>query len=221
MKKLLLAFFLFFSYSTAEDSTKKYLNYLQNLPTKTKKYRFYKLLLPPIKKVHNDLEKLYLQVKNNIEKRKNLSYLNKLKKQYKAKSYNELLKKIKPHPISITLAQAAMESGWGTSRFFVEANNIFGMWSKSKEGAIQAAQTRQNGKTIHLKRYNNLEEAIEAYYLNIARNSAYKKFQDIKFVSNDPYELVGYLDNYSEKKDLYTVELIKVIYYNTMTKYDI
>ena len=93
---------------------------------------------------------------------------------YKAVDPLDLLKRIKPHPISITLAQAALESAWGTSRFFVEANNIFGMWSRSKNSAntIKAGEVRKNGKQVHLQKFKSLEDSVRAYYFNLARNKA-------------------------------------------------
>ena len=78
------------------------------------------------------------------------------------------------HPISIALAQAAMESAWGTSRFFKEANNIFGVWAYYKNTPRIAALQKRNGKTIWLRKYASLEDSVSDYYRNISKSSAYK-----------------------------------------------
>ena len=218
--RLWLFLFCVSSLFATDETTLKYINYLQHLPAKTKKHRFYKLVLPPTQKVHTSLLETFLQVKKEVAKKTISPQTKKLLKTYKAKDYKELLVRLKPHPVSITLAQAAIESGWGTSRFFVEANNIFGMWSKTQKDAIRAEKTRSNGKVIHVKKYKTLLDAIKAYYYNIATNKAYEKFRKARYESKDPYEIVAFLDNYSEKKELYTAHLIKVMYYNNMTKYD-
>ncbi len=221
MRKILLLFLLILI-SPADEVSEKYIKYLQNLPVKTKKYRFFKLVLPPVQKVDKELRELYLQTKRDIEKGTNKKRIEALMKEYKAKDPLELLKRLKPHPISITLAQAAIESAWGTSRFFVEANNIFGMWSKSKSpDSLEAKELRKGGRQIRVKKYKSLEDSVRAYYKNIATNRAYRCFREARYYSDDPYELVALLHRYSEKKELYPIELIKIIKHNHLRKYDV
>ena len=191
----------------------------KQLTVREKKQKFCNKVIPPILEADKELYELYLKTKEDIKNNKDLT---KLYKAYKTSNPDELLKRIKPHPVSITIAQAIIESGWGTSRFFKEANNIFGMWSKSKKAntTIRASQTRTDGKTIHLVKYKTLKDSIRAYYKNIATNKAYKKFREIRYKSYNPYEVATYLNNYSEKKDIYPTELMKIIYYNKLTQYD-
>ncbi len=222
MKVIVSLLLLFSSLLATDATTQKYIKYLQNLPTKTKKYRFFKLILPPVLAVDKELRALYLQTLHDVTNNKHPKRVTKLMQEYKATSKLDLLKRIKPHPVSITLAQAAIESAWGTSRFFIEAHNIFGMWSKSKDPkeAIKASSERAGGRVIYLRKYKNYKEAIKAYYKNLATNKAYKCFREARYFSDDPYELVSYLHKYSEKKELYPVELIKIIKHNNLTKYD-
>lgn len=124
------------------------------------------------------------------------------------------------HPISITLAQAAIESGWGTSRFYKVANNIFGVWAYDKNTKRVAAKEKRNGKTIWLRKYSSLEESVSGYYLNIQKSSAYKKFRELNKTDASVYELVKELRLYSEKRDIYSKELAQIIKYNQFTKYD-
>ncbi len=138
----------------------------------------------------------------------------------KASADTKLLETLKPPPISITLAQAAIESGWGTSRFFREANNIFGIWAYGKNTPRIAAKKKRNGKTIWVKKYDSLEASIRDYYLNIGRSFAFKKFRNLNLKTQDPYDLVKELRMYSEKRELYSKELAQIIRFNNFTKYD-
>ena len=192
------------------------------LSIKEKKKRFFASVLPPAMEVEKELRMLYKKTKLALKNPTEKEFVALQMKRYKTTSPKELLKRIYPHPLSITLAQAAMESAWGTSRFFREANNIFGMWSTStsSHNTIKAAQVRKNGKQIYLQKYPSLKDSIRVYYKTLARHPAYKKFREVRYRSDDPYEIVAYLDKYSEKKDLYPIELIKIIYYNRLTRYD-
>ncbi len=85
-----------------------------------------------------------------------LVFLDKMYKKFKTDNNRELLIRMKTHPVSIVLAQAAIESAWGESRFFKKGNNIFGMWSYNrKEPRMRARETR-NGKPVYLKKYRSL-----------------------------------------------------------------
>ena len=75
-----------------------------------KKQRFLKLFVPAITKVYNERQNKYKKIKENIKYSKHPIKIQKLMKKYKVTTNNELLKKLKPHPISIALAQAALES---------------------------------------------------------------------------------------------------------------
>lgn len=124
------------------------------------------------------------------------------------------------HPISITLAQAAMESAWGTSRFYREATNIFGVWAYNKNTPRIAAKQKRNGKTIWLRKYTSLEESVRDYYANISKSRVYKKFRELNKKDANVYDLVKELRMYSEKRDVYVKELAQIIRYNKFTKYD-
>lgn len=191
-----------------------------NISVAEKKQRFKDILVPIITEVYNSLENQYNNVKRDITQNKNKEFIEKLKIEYKAKTDEELLQALKPHPISIALAQAAIESAWLTSRFTIKANNIFGVWSfRSNEPRIEASQTRGE-KKIYLKKYKNYKAAVTDYYKNIARNWAYAKFREQRVLLNDPHQLVQHLQAYSEKKETYTDLLSTMIEYNKFDKYD-
>ncbi len=173
---------------------------LSAMSVKEKKKIFIESVLPTIQKVH---------------RANTLRYEN-----MKASADTKLLEALKPPPVSITLAQAAMESAWGTSRFFRKANNIFGVWAYGKNTPRIAAKKKRNGKTIWVKKYDSIEASVKDYYLNIGRSFAFKKFRSLNLKTQNPYELVKELRMYSEKRELYSKELAQIIRFNNFTKYD-
>jgi len=193
----------------------------KKLSVKEKKERFVKLLQPAVTKVFNKLNAQYLEVKEKVEKNIEDKRIEKLKATYKVSSNEELLLALKPHPISIALAQAAMESSWATSRFFNKANNVFGVWSFNKDEPRIAAGEKRGEQTIWLKKYNSIEESVEDYYKVLARSQAFSEFREQKIQTDDPHILVKFLDKYSEKGDEYGKELSAMIKFNKFAKFDI
>lgn len=163
----------------------------------------------------------YKNIEKDIKAEKNTKKIEKLKVEYQVASNDDLLKALKPHPQSIALAQAAMESSWATSRFFVKANNIFGMWSVNKnEPRIAANEKRDGTKTIWLRKFASVEDSVRSYYKLMARGKAYKEFRSLKMQTNNPHELVKKLDKYSEIGAAYGKELSQVIRFNKLIQYD-
>jgi len=193
----------------------------QYLSVKEKKKRFIQLLLPAITEVHSELMQRYERIAKDIKNKTNLDEVRLLKKKYKATSDMDLLARLKPHPISITLAQAAVESAWATSRFFKEANNVFGMWSSNaKQKRIAAGEKRGETRTIWLRKFDTLQDAIRAYYEMMATGKAYSEFRKLRLLYDDPYKITVGLDKYSEMGPQYIKVLNQVIKYNHFTKYD-
>ena len=149
------------------------------------------------------------------------AYIDKLKKSYKVKGVPCLLKRLHTHPVSIVIAQAALETGWGRSRFYREANNIFGVWSFNKnEPRIAAGVQREGKKTIYVKKYQNLEQSIEGYYRMMARGRAYKQFRDARLKTDNPFEIIPFLDHYSELRHEYVKRLYFMIKSNKFYELD-
>ena len=225
MKHILISFLLSFNLLHLNASEKK-VEYLSDvIPKKMsvseKKRRFFYLLVPAIKNVHKELEKQYFEIENDLKNITTSIKIETLKKRYKVKSNEELLLALKPHPISIVLAQAAMESAWATSRFFREANNVFGMWSYNKnEPRIAAGEKRNGKKTIWLKKFDSIESSVRAYYLMMGRGYAYEEFRHSRYESKNVFEMIKGLHSYSEIGEKYIQELASMIRYNKLTKYD-
>jgi uncharacterized FlgJ-related protein len=144
-----------------------------------------------------------------------------LKVRYKAKGYPCLLKRLHTHPVSVVIAQAALESGWGSSRFYREANNIFGVWSYNpNEPRVAAGVPREGEKTIYVKKYPDLEASIEGYFRMIAKGRAYKKFRTARLHTDNPFEIIPYLNHYSELRHEYIRRLYHVIRSNKFYELD-
>ncbi len=185
-----------------------------------KKERFKSLLVPAVDEVYADLMEQYEDVSHSLQNGNQSKKIDALKKEYKTTDNHELLMALMPHPKSITLAQAAMESSWATSRFFREANNVFGVWSFNENEPRIAAEKKRGDKTIWVKKYPSIKASIRDYYRTLARGDAYSDFRKLKMRTNDPFLLVKKLDNYSEKGTEYGRELGQIIRYNKFQTYD-
>ncbi|NOZ90915.1 MAG: hypothetical protein GXO60_06495 [Epsilonproteobacteria bacterium] len=196
---------------------------LNKLQVSEKKKRFFHMLLPAILISKQKFKVLRTRAKNIINNpnpsTKDLLFLDKMYKKFRTKDNKELLSRMKTHPVSIVLAQAAIESAWGESRFFKEGNNIFGMWSFNKNEPRMRAKGTRNGKSIYVKKYKNLSDAVDDYFVTIGRG-AYKSFRKQRNITDNPLQLVQYLVNYCELRGKYTRRLKKFIIKNKLTKFD-
>lgn len=197
---------------------------LATLEVSTKKQKFFDMILPAVliskQRLEEKRERLAEIEAMATPDTKSKAWLKAQLKRYKAQDINQLKVKLADHPTSIILAQAALETGWGTSRFFLEGNNIFGVWSfNPKEPRMRASQTRE-GKPIYVKRYGSLIEAIDDYFVTIARGGPYREFRKARIQSNDPLELIKYLNYYSEIGDEYVSRLRSLINRNKMVRFD-
>lgn len=201
---------------------------LRELPVDEKKEKFVEMLLPSILVSQHSLYQKINRLEN-IEKwmlkhpfmMKNDSlFLFQLFETYDCDEIHELKIRLKPHPASIILGQAALESGWGSSRFFKDGNNIFGIWSyHAGEDRIMALAGRDS-TNIYVRSYASIEDSINDYFETIARVNAYKEFRQERFTSKNPFELIPFLNRYSEIGYVYTQMLKQLIESNDLTKYD-
>ncbi len=192
---------------------------LKNLPVNERKKRFIELLVPLIREANREVleeRKFILRVKGkknlSEEEKKRLEFL---MRKYRAKSVKELLLKVNTVPVSLILAQGAIESGWGTSRFFTEANNIFGIYSFKGNRCLKARSSN-----ACLKVYDNLYSSVKDYIYNLNVGWAYRKFRELRARGADIFTLAESLELYSTKKKEY-VELVKnVVKKNHLERFD-
>jgi len=198
---------------------------LNNLQVSEKKQKFFHMILPAIliSKANLKLKRervlsLMSTPKEELFK-EDKEFLENLYKTYKTKDNKQLANRLRTHPVSIILAQAAIESAWGESRFFKKGNNIFGMWSYNKNEPRIKAHGSRNGKAVYVKKYATLSDAIDDYFAVIGRG-AYKSFRKQRDITNDPLKLVEYLVNYCELREKYTNKLKRFIVKNKLREFD-
>ena len=199
--------------------------YMQARSTPKSKRIFLEKTIAAVQKVKKRLDANYDYVYELSQKEQfttqEQARLDQLKKKYRVKGIPCLLKRLKTHPTSIVVAQAALETGWGNSRFYREGNNIFGVWSFNKNEPRLAAGVKRNGKhTIYVKKYDNLEQSIEGYYKMMATNRHYKKLRSVRLITDNPFEIIPYLDHYSELRHEYVKRLYYVLKANKFYQLD-
>ncbi len=118
--------------------------------------------------------------------------------------------KVRPIPPPIALGQAALESGWGTSRFVRLGSNIFGHVSYDTSKGIKPL--RWSGKKRHIKKFSSLAESIAVYMLNLNRNKAYYSFRQFRRYYPENYlKMAEGFVKYSRIKEEYTERLQLII----------
>ena len=119
--------------------------------------------------------------------------------------------KIRPVPPAIAVGQAALESGWGTSRFVFEGNNLFGHVSPDPSKGLKPKNW--SGNQRHIRIFDSIVESIEAYMLNLNRNRAYNKFRWLRRTHpNDLSKMAEGFDKYAIIKEEYIGRLRSVMF---------
>ena len=127
-------------------------------------------------------------------------------------------------PISIAIAQAAKETGWGTSRFALEGNALFGQWTWTGEGIKPAAA--EIDTTHKVMKFKVLQASVKAYQRNLNTHGSYKEFRSVRAELRDQDKaldsliLSEYLDKYAETGKDYVKILQQIIRQNKLTDFD-
>ena len=128
-------------------------------------------------------------------------------------------------PVSLAIAQAAKETGWGTSRFAIEGNALFGQWTWSGEGIKPAGIDSEDSKHKVMK-FKVLKASVRAYQRNLNTHGSYKKFRSERANMRDNEEeldsllLADYLDKYAATGKEYTKILKQIIKQNNLKDFD-
>ena len=212
--------------------------YLMKLPkdlktlgdTKMKRELFIKIVLPLIldenQKIMDDRKKLFKILAKNFNTVGEKVWLKRRFREYKIEDQDLSKLKIRMDiiPVSIALAQAANESGWGTSRFALEGNALFGQWTWSKEGISPA--NKDPNKTHKILQFKILKASVRAYKNNLNTHNAYKEFREVRAqLRQDDKQIVGldltkYLKNYAAIGEKYVSILENIIERNSLTDFD-
>ena len=206
----------------------KDLNTLGN--TREKRDLFIKILLPLIlhenEKIIQDRKKLFKILGKNFNTAGERVWLKRRFREYKIEDQD--LSKLKMRmdiiPVSIAIAQAANESGWGTSRFALEGNALFGQWTWSKKGI---SPKKQDPNTSHkVLQFQILKASVRAYKNNLNTHNAYQEFREERAKIReeggeiDGLRLTKYLKNYAAIGEKYVRILNDIIEKNSLTDFD-
>ena len=212
--------------------------YLTKLPkdiktlgdTKKKRELFIKIILPLIlnenNKILDDRKKLFKILGKNFNTVGERVWLTRRFKEYKIedKDLSKLKMRMDIIPVSIALAQAANESGWGTSRFALEGNALFGQWTWSKKGI--SPKNKDPDQSHKILQFQILKASVRAYKNNLNTHNAYKEFREARAkLRQDKKQIVGldltkYLSRYSAIGEKYVIILDDIIEKNSLTDFD-
>ncbi|MGC2854839.1 glucosaminidase domain-containing protein [Novispirillum sp. DQ9] len=143
----------------------------------------------------------------------------------KTPDMRKLLPRLDVIPPSLALAQAAEESGWGTSRFARQGNALFGQWTTQGDNGI-IPLNREDGKTHVIKSFPNLLTAVRAYAHNLNSHRAYAEFRTLRAslrAANKPLDgaaLARALHRYSERGEEYVATLHTIMRVNDLPPFD-
>ncbi len=198
--------------------------------TKKRKNMFIKIVLPLIVKENNkiriDRKRLFAILNKNSNTDIEKKWLEKKYKQYGVRKNDLSTLKVRMDeiPVSLAIAQAAKETGWGTSRFALKGNALFGQWTWSGEGL--KPKNADEGKDHKVMKFHSLQLSVRAYLRNLNTHSTYKNLRKARTElrnQNKPLDsliLSNYLDKYAETGNQYVEVLQKIIEQNSLKDFD-
>ena len=212
--------------------------YLTKLPkdlktlgdTKKKRELFIKIVLPLIlnenDKITEDRKKLFKILGKNFNTVGERVWLQRRFREYKIEDQDsgKLKMRMDIIPVSIALAQAANESGWGTSRFALEGNALFGQWTWSKKGI--SPKNKDPDQSHKVLQFQILKASVRAYKNNLNTHNAYKEFRETRAkLRQENKRIIGldltkYLKNYAAIGEKYVVIIEDIIENNSLTDFD-
>tara|TARA_R110002072_G_scaffold4280_1_gene30204 strand:+ start:13000 stop:13800 length:801 start_codon:yes stop_codon:yes gene_type:complete len=219
----------------SQDDIQSLPNFSSFKNTQKKKDAFFNFLYP----IAIEENLFLLDIRNQLGVLKNktalevqeINWLMQLKSDYfiesedTVESIDQLLKRVDVIPPSLILAQAAIESGWGTSRFAKKANNLFGHWCFSK-GCGLVPSSRDNGKAHEVAKFDSVNESIRSYLKNLNSFHRYQQFRllrsqsNIKEAGDGVLKLIPGLKAYSEQGEIYIKKVQNLIKHNKLQKFD-
>ena len=195
-----------------------------------KKETFIKIVLPLIvaenEKILDDRKKLKILSEKKFTSDIEKQWLRQKLLEYKVKKgdLDQLMLRMDMIPVSIALAQAAKESGWGTSRFALEGNAIFGQWTWDGQGI--APLKRDDNKKHKILKFPILRASVKAYKNNLNTHKSYSKFREKrKSLRNKKKNITGLdltdtLKNYAQTGSEYTKILNQIITQNRLSDFE-
>ena len=210
------------------DRLPKQIKNIKNV--KERKELFIQIVLPLIIeeniKIRLDRKKLFAILNKNNNSTLEKKWLDNKFKRYDVKDNNlsDLKIRMDEIPVSLAIAQAANETGWGTSRFALDGNALFGQWTYNGEG-IRPAGADSNTKHKVMK-FKVLQASVRAYFGNLNTHSSYREFRKFRATARGNNEklnsliLADYLAAYAATGTKYPKILKQIIKQNSLTEFD-
>jgi len=195
-----------------------------------KRELFIKIVLPLIldenEKISNDRKKLFKIINKSFNTVGERVWLKRRFKEYKIddQDISKLKMRMDIIPVSLALAQAANESGWGTSRFALEGNALFGQWTWSKKGI--SPSKKDKNKNHKVLQFQVLKASVRAYKNNLNTHNAYKEFRETRATLKEEgknvtgLDLAKYIKSYAAIGEKYVVLIEDIIKINSLTDFD-
>ena len=207
---------------------------IDEIPISKRKSDFILKMLPIVQEVNEKIlskrERIFLiekRLKTNSLSVLDADSLKRLFREYNVKNndFKELKSRTDIIPISLTIAQAAIESGWGTSRFALKGNAFFGQKIVgSNKNGIKPIENKN--PLVKVRSFNTLKDSVYAYAKNLNTHNAYKKFRQVRREQRslsqtlDGHYLAKTLKNYSELGKPYITKVQSIIKGNNLGRFD-
>lgn len=205
-------------------------------PSQSKKRYFVEMMLPYIKEANQEILRQRKRLTVLYSRRQNnqtiplyeYQWLERVAEKYEIPHFmpendnhwKSLLRRVNVVPPSLTLAQAAVESGWGASRFALVGNNYFGVRCYEIDCGL-IPERRKKGEYYEVKIYESPLESIRHYMYNLNTHPAYRVFRSVREAT--PFSInamADSLERYSEIGKKYSIILKKVVKQNTFERFD-
>ncbi len=202
-------------------------------PAKERKKLFIQAVLPQVLLINELIassRRRLLSLKGDIEAgslgRRDRAWLAALRERYRVDGddVDELVRRVDAVPVPLALAQAAIESGWGTSRFAREGNALFGQWTWARRGGL-VPKGREAGATHSIRAFRQIADSVSAYARNLNTHPAYARFRKVRAAIRatggrlDSITLSATLDRYSQRGEAYVADIRDIMRRNRLDRF--
>ncbi len=200
---------------------------LSDTSTDTRKSLFFRTLLPLVlaenARIEMQRSELEQAINGNLPEQRRANIIQRLASEYDVEgaplakeTADTLMNRIDTVPASLALAQAAIESGWGTSRFAREGNNLFGEWTWQPSEGLKP-RDRAQGADHYVRVFDDLRDSVRSYLNNLNSHEAYQRFRSLRARAGQagremtPTEMTAGLEKYSQRGWAYVKEVREMI----------
>ncbi|MEX0431532.1 glucosaminidase domain-containing protein [Spiribacter insolitus] len=200
---------------------------LSDTPTETRKSLFFRTLLPLVLAENTRIEmqrsELKQAINEDLPEQRRVNIIKRLAGEYDVdgdplakETADTLMNRIDTVPASLALAQAAIESGWGTSRFARQGNNLFGEWTWQASEGLKP-RDRAKGADHYVRVFDDLRDSVRSYLNNLNSHEAYQRFRSLRARAAEagremtPTEMTAGLEKYSQRGWAYVKEVREMI----------